>query len=164
MTAKDFPFFEFHKSLPLFLFWKKAPSQTAGREKPFVIGGGRGNSVKPLTQNRRPQKRKKKFFLFRPPTPFPHASFWQTIFFLKKIFHPVWWSPPCARQSPPPSPPAERCGQRQGKTRRTPGNGTKCLTTQLTKGGILRGTQRGTCFYHVCVTSRAPRGSKKHSY
>ncbi len=38
------------------------------------------------------------------------------------------------------------------------------VTAQRTKGGILRGTQRGTCFYHVCVTSRAPRGSKKGGY
>ncbi len=38
------------------------------------------------------------------------------------------------------------------------------LTTQPTTWGVYRGIYRGTCFYHVCVTSRAPRGSKKDSY
>ncbi len=38
------------------------------------------------------------------------------------------------------------------------------VCTQPTICGAHRGIQHGTCFYHVYLTSRAPRGSKKEGY
>ncbi len=105
---------------------EESPISDRGKRKTVCHWRREGGILSSLSHKTDARKKRKKRCFPIPPTPFSRAYFFDRNVFLK-ICHPVWWSPPCARQSPPPSPPAERWGRRPGKTRRTPGNGTKML-------------------------------------